>query len=156
MRAHRRIITMNTVDINGDSFEELYIHIPSTAGASTSVYFRTGESTDNKNYLNKNYTVSNGTKGSEYIIGRDSGDKNENGLSIKAIYDLDQGTNVYTGDIGHTIDFRDSSYAGGDGISTMNGNSLNDFEFNAILIYYDFLQKTSDNNVKSILVLFFY
>ena len=139
---------MNTVDINGDSFEELYIHIPSTAGASTSVYFRTGETTDNKNYLNKNYTVSNGTNGPEYIIGRGSGDENKDGLSIKAIYDLDQGTNVYTGDIGHTIDFRDSSYAGGDGISTMNGNSLNDFEFNAVLIYYDILQKTSTKNVK--------
>ena len=139
---------MNTVDINGDSFEELYIHIPSTVGASTSVYFRTGEITDNKNYLNKNYTVSNGTNGPEYIIGRGSGDRNEDGLSIKAIYDLDQGTNVYTGDIGHTIDFRDSSYAGGDGISTMNGNSLNDFEFNAVLIYYDILQKTSTKNVK--------
>ena len=139
---------MNTVDINGDSFEELYIHIPSTVGASTSVYFRTGEITDNKNYLNKNYTVSNGTKNPEYIIGRGSGDENKDGLSIKAIYDLDKGTNVYTGDIGHTIDFRDSSYAGGDGISTMNGNSLNDFEFNAVLIYYDILQKTSTKNVK--------
>ena len=142
------IDVMNTVDINGDSFEELYIHIPSTAGASTSVYFRTGETTDNKNYLNKNYTVSNGTKNPEYIIGRGSGDENKDGLSIKAIYDLDQGTNVYTGDIGHTIDFRDSSYAGGDGISTMNGNSLNDFEFNAVLIYYDIFQKTSTKNVK--------
>lgn len=142
------IDVMNTVDINGDSFEELYIHIPSTVGASTSVYFRTGEITDNKNYLNKNYTVSNGTKNPEYIIGRGSGDENKDGLSIKAIYDLDQGTNVYTGDIGHTIDFRDSSYAGGDGISTMNGNSLNDFEFNAVLIYYDILQKTSTKNVK--------
>ena len=139
---------MNTVDINGDSFEELYIHIPSTVGASTSVYFRTGEITDNKNYLNKNYTVSNGTKNPEYIIGRGSGDENKDGLSIKAIYDLDQGANIYTGDIGHTIDFRDSSYAGGDGISTMNGNSLNDFEFNAVLIYYDIFQKTSTKNVK--------
>ena len=143
------IDVMNTVDINGDSFEELYIHIPSTVGASTSVYFRTGEITDNKNYLNKNYTVSNGTNGPEYIIGRSSKDeKEDNDLSIKAIYDLDQGTNVYTGDIGHTIDFRDSSYAGGDGISTMNGNSLNDFEFNAVLIYYDIFQKTSTKNVK--------
>ena len=143
------IDVMNTVDINGDSFEELYIHIPSTVGASTSVYFRTGEITDNKNYLNKNYTVSNGANGPEYIIGRSSKDeKEDNDLSIKAIYDLDQGANIYTGDIGHTIDFRDSSYAGGDGISTMNGNSLNDFEFNAVLIYYDILQKTSTKNVK--------
>ena len=30
----------------------------------------------------------------------------------------------------------------------MNGNSLNDFEFNAVLIYYDILQKTSTKNVK--------
>lgn len=133
---------MNTVDVNGDSFEELYIHIPSTAGASTSVYFRTGETTDNKNYLNKNYTLN----GLNNIIGRTS--KLYDEIEINAIYDLDQGTNVYTGDIGHTIDFRDSSYAGGDGISTMNGNSLNDFEFNAVLIYYDILEKTSTKNVK--------
>lgn len=133
---------MNTVDINGDSFEELYIHIPSTAGASTSVYFRTGETTDNKNYLNKNYTLN----GLNNIIGRSS--KLYDEIDINAIYDLDQGANVYTGDIGHTIDFRDSSYAGGDGISTMNGNSLNDFEFNAVLIYYDILEKTSTKNVK--------
>lgn len=133
---------MNTVDVNGDSFEELYIHIPSTAGASTSIYFRTGETTDNKNYLNKNYTLN----GLNNIIGRTS--KLYDEIEINAIYDLDQGTNVYTGDIGHTIDFRDSSYAGGDGISTMNGNSLNDFEFNAVLIYYDILEKTSTKNVK--------
>ena len=38
---------MNTVTVNGDSFEELYIHVPSTAGASTSVYFRPGIATDN-------------------------------------------------------------------------------------------------------------
>lgn len=133
---------MNTVDVNGDSFEELYIHIPSTAGASTSVYFRTGETTDNKNYLNKNYTLN----GLNNIIGRSS--KLYDEIDINAIYDLDQGANVYTGDIGHTIDFRDSSYAGGDGISTMNGNSLNDFEFNAVLIYYDILEKTSTKNVK--------
>lgn len=133
---------MNTVDVNGDSFEELYIHIPSTAGASTSVYFRTGETTDNKNYLNKNYTLN----GLNNIIGRSS--KLYDEIDINAIYDLDQGANVYTGDIGHTIDFRDSSYAGGDGISTMNGNSLDDFEFNAVLIYYDILEKTSTKNVK--------
>ena len=142
------IDVMNTVEIGGDTFEELYINIPSSVGASTNVYFRTGAMTDNKNYLNKNYTASNGTNGPEDIIGRGSRDRNEDGLSIKAIYDLEQGTNVYTGDIGHTIDFRDSSYAGGDGISTMNGNSLNDFEFNAVLIYYDILQKTSTKNVK--------
>ena len=51
------IDVMNTVEIGGDTFEELYIHIPSSVGASTNVYFRTGTMTDNKNYLNKNYSI---------------------------------------------------------------------------------------------------
>ena len=134
---------MNTVEIGGDVFEELYIHVPSTAGASTNVYFRTGEMTDNKNYLNKKYSVS-----SETIIGRNG--EHPDGYSVVAIYDEDDGGNYYIGDIGHTIDFRDSSYAGGDGISTMNGKSLNDFEFNAVLIYYDLYEKTSTPNVKRV------
>lgn len=149
------IDVMNTVEINGDSFEELYIHIPSTAGASTSVYFRTGEMTDNKNYLNKNYPVANtidGVSHGEYIIGRKPGDKNpyDSDISIKSFVDTDAGANVYTGDIGHTIDFRDTSYDGGEGINNMNGKSLEDFEFNAVLIYYDLYEKTSTPNVRRV------
>jgi len=149
------IDVMNTVDINGESFEELYIHIPSTVGASTNIYFRTGNQTDNKNYLDKNYPISGG----ETIIGSDAravdnvdaGDdkKTKYGLSRYAIFD-DDDTNVYTGDIGHTIDFRDSSYDGGNGINNMNSKSLEDFEFNAVLIYYDIYEKTSTPNVKRI------
>ena len=131
---------MNSVEINGDAFEELYIHVPSTAGASTNVYFRTGEMTDTKNYLYKNYTVSNGGNNPEYIIGRNSGDSSPYGLDIKAIYDVDTGGNIYVGDMGHTIDFRDSSYDGGYGINNMNNKSLEDFAFNALLIYYDIIE----------------
>ena len=133
---------VNTVEVGGDTFEELYMHIPSTVGASTKVYFRLGEQTDRKNYLNKNYRIG----GSEYIIGRTNQDESPYGLSIEALVDFDYGENTYVGDIGHTIDFRDTSY--GDGISTMNGESLEDFEFNAVLIYYDLLQKTSNINIK--------
>ena len=142
---------MNTVEINGDTFEELYIHIPSTVGASTSVYFRTGDMTDNKNYLNKNYVIANSEYNPEYIIGRNNGDVNpyDNSISIKAIYDIEH-DNIYKGDVGHTIDFRDSNYASGDGISTMNANSLEDFEFNAVLLYYDILEKTSAPNVRRV------
>ena len=146
------IDVMNTVDIDGESFEELYIHIPSTVGASTNVYFRTGDQTDNKNYLNKNYPVSGG----ETIIGSDDrtadnldAHTTKYGLSRDAIFDNDD-TNIYTGDIGHTIDFRDSSYDGGEGINNMNSKSLEDFEFNAILIYYDIYEKTSTPNVRRI------
>lgn len=143
---------MNAVEINGDSFEELYIHIPSTVGASTTVYFRPGESTDNKNYLNKNYSVTNGNLNPEYIIGRSESDENiyNPEISIKSITDIDDGGNIYKGDMGHTIDFRDTNYDGGYGISNMNSKSLEDFEFNAVLIYYDVLEKTGTPNVRRI------
>lgn len=136
---------MNTVEIGGDAFEELYIHVPSTAGASTNVYFRTGEMTDNKNYLNKTYSVAGYENN---LIGRSG--SNSEVTTTRPLYDVDSGSNCYRGDVGHTIDFRDSSYAGGDGISTMNGNSLEDFEFNAVLIYYDLYEKTSTPNVRRV------
>jgi len=143
---------MNSVEIGGDMFEEIYIHIPSTVGSSTHVYFRTGEMTDDKNYLNKKYPVANKIGSYEYpryIQGRKDTDKDKHPekYSTFAIYDLDDGANTYTGDVGHTIDFRDSTY--GDGISTMNGNSVEDFEFNAVLIYYDLYKKTSTPGVKA-------
>lgn len=141
---------MNSVEINGDVFEELYIHIPSTAGASTNVYFRTGEMTDTKNYLNKNYVIGGG----ENIIGSNrqedsSSSVTPEGLSKSAMFDID-GDNIYVGDMGHTIDFRDSSYDGGYGINNMNNKSLDDFEFNAILIYYDITSKTNTPGVKRV------
>jgi len=137
---------MNTVEINGDAFEELYIHIPSTVGASTNVYFRTGDMTDNKNYLNKKYSITNG----EYIIGSTSESIHPEGLCIKSFVDSDEGENCYIGDIGHTIDFRDSSYDAGEGINNMNSKSLEDFEFNAVLIYYDVYEKTKTPGVKRV------
>ena len=141
------IDVMNTVEIGGDTFEELYIHIPSSVGASTNVYFRTGAMTDNKNYLNKNYSIG-GINRERNIIGRTDNGTNPYGLRSVPFFDIDNGENIYTGDVGHTIDFRDSSYDGGAGISNMNAKSLEDFEFNAVLIYYDILEKTSDPSVK--------
>lgn len=141
------IDVMNTVEIGGDTFEELYIHIPSSVGASTNVYFRTGTMTDNKNYLNKNYSIG-GINRERNIIGRTDNGTNPYGLRSVPFFDIDNGGNIYTGDVGHTIDFRDSSYDGGAGISNMNAKSLEDFQFNAVLIYYDILEKTSDPNVK--------
>lgn len=143
------IDVMNTVEVNGDSFNELYLHIPSSVGASTYVYFRNGSETDNKNYLNKYYSLGE----QEGIIGRIDSDNNVQqspytGISSNAIYDLDTGVNIYTGDSGHTIDFRDTNYFGGEGISNMNEYSTSNFQFNAILIYYDFLVKTNTPGVK--------
>ena len=139
---------MNTVEVNGESFEELYIYIPSSAGLSTNVYFRRGELTDDKNYLDQEYVVTNSENpyiDSEYIIGtkEDDVDKEDK----KAYYDNDT---TYIGDVGHTIDFRDTSYDGGDGIDNMNAKSQENFSFNAILIYYDLLQKTKTPGVKKV------
>lgn len=142
---------LNTVEINGDVFEELYIHVPSTAGASTHVYFRTGDMTDDKNYLDKYYSIANGDLDPEDMIGRDAdNEQHPYGLSMKAIYDKDKGANIYSGDVGHTIDFRDSSYDNGYGINNMNAKSLEDFEFNAVLIYYDLTAKTTTPGVKRV------
>ena len=142
------IDVMNTVEINGDTFEEIYLHIPSTVGASTSVYFRDGDLTDNSNYLDKDYKIDE----DEFIIGRKNSESpyfyGNDRIDNKAIFDTYKGENVYKGDSGHTIDFRDSSYSNGSGISSMNGESSEDFEFNAVLIYYDFIKKTENPNIK--------
>lgn len=138
---------INTVEIDDDVYEELYIHIPSSVGASTNIYFRAGDMTDNKNYIpNKSYSINDG----EYIMGWTSEDTHPYNLCIKSFVDDDNGGNVYIADMGHTIDFRDSSYDGGDGISTMNGKSIDDFEFNAVLIYYDIYEKTKTPGVKKV------
>lgn len=168
------IDVMNTVEVNGDTFEELYIHIPSTVGASSKVLFKKGEETDNKNFIagmtynlgsvNDDLDVSNP---SELIIGRTCENPYDSSISNEAIYDFDQGKNKYTTFYedkdgnrinceGYTINFSDTVYADGDGISTMNSESSESFEFNAILIYYDFVKKndsTKYTNLYGILFL---
>lgn len=127
----------NSVEVNGDSFEELYLHIPSTDGSSSEVYFRSGSETDNKNYVvSRNYPLLD----KEYISGR-NGMTHPYGLSLKPLYDEEDGEKQYISDSGHTIDFRDSSYDSGNGISNMNAKSVSDFTFNAVLIYYDMYKK---------------
>lgn len=136
---------INSVEINGDAYNEVYLHIPSTVGASYEVRFRT---VNDANYNGGNYTLN-----SEYIVGwsQDKGETTPYDLSSNAIYDYDEAneegnsddlSNTYTSDIGYTIDFRDSFYVndtvGYGDIMTMNELSPDNFEFNCVLIYYDF------------------
>ena len=145
---------MNTVEIDGDSFEELYLHIPSTVGASTKVYFKEGCETDEKNYVpNHKYDL----KGSEYetnLIGRSksSGYTTPDGreISCEPIFDKDAGENAYLADDGHTINFNDTIYADGNGISTMNRESSDSFEFNAVLIYYDYINNATNEKATNL------
>lgn len=154
---------MNTVEINGDSFEELYIHIPSTVGASTKVYFKKGSETDEYNYVpNHKYILKNTDNNDyeKYLIGRSgsSGYKtpeDDSEICCEPIFDSDNGENAYVADEGHTINFSDSVYADGDGISTMNGKSSDSFEFNAVLIYYDYINNATNEKATNLFGILF-
>lgn len=140
---------INSVELKGDVYTEVYLHIPSTVGASYEVRFR---ALNDKNYSSKKYTLN-----SEKIIGWDetkSEDVTPFGLSNDAIYDYDTETdnsdglyNTYTGDDGYMIDFRDSFYRnttlGYNDVMTMNELSPDDFEFNCVLIYYNLTDKNT-------------
>lgn len=148
---------INSVEINGDAYNELYIHIPSTVGASYEVRFA---SVNDDNYNGGNYTL-----GDEHIIGWDEnkGETTPYDLSYQAIYDYDSPndegnsegySNTYSSDIGYIIDFRDSFYfndvVGYYDIMTMNELSPDDFEFNCVLIYYDFTDNATGETVTNL------
>ena len=142
---------VNNVNIDYDSFNEIYLNIPSGVGASTDVHF--------DNIFDKNYEfgeiidvdIDKYCTDPEYIIGRDpyktGFDADE--LKLQAIYDFfyDSGDSdsdsdripkdnehSYKIETGYCINFNDSEYNGG--IEGMNLNSEEDFEFNCVLIYY--------------------
>lgn len=136
------IDVMNSAEIFGDAFGEIYIHIPSTVGASYEVRFAS--------VLDENYNGGDFSTPSEKIIGvsgSNSGNLTQYNLENDAIYDIESPTNTYTGDIGYIIDFRDSFYVnetmGYSDIMGMNEISPDDFEFNCILVYYDLTNNTT-------------
>ena len=162
---------INNVNIDYDSFNEIYLNIPAGVGGSTKVIFNNefdenyekGEVINVANDINCTNTT--------YIIGRNPNDLNaSDDMTLKAIYDSEYKNNGYSEPIykienGYRIEFiNDSDYPGGS-IEAMNLVSEEDFEFNCVLIYYKirkgdgqwftnlygvlFLEEvcTSDNNV---------
>ena len=135
---------INNVNIDQDSFNEIYLNIPSGVGGSTEVYFN---NIKDKNYeegqiidINNDEYNSN----SKYIIGRTENTSIEDEETLCAIYDskyeTDENSSGYSSPTyiirnGYCIDFNDSNYVGGS-IEQMNLNSEEDFEFNCVLIYY--------------------
>lgn len=132
---------VNNVDIDFDSFNEVYLNIPSGAGGSTNVHF--------DNVFDANYEkdeiidVSDDIycEDTDYIIGRDPEELSmTNDITLRAIYDTeyDEDTGyaspIYRINSGYCINFSDNLYTGG--IEGMNLNSEEDFEFNCVLIYY--------------------
>ena len=124
---------INNVNIDYDSFNEIYLNIPAGAGGSTSIYF------DN-NVFDSNYEKGEiididvdeycDSDKKDYIIGRGSDGSD---VTLKAIYDSPS-DHSYKIENGYCINFNDGKYVGG--IEGMNMNSEEDFEFNCVLIYY--------------------
>ena len=142
------IDTLNQVEVNGDTFGEVYLYIPSSVGATPTIKFRT---VNDANYKFDNYIW-----GSEKIVGRDNfknEDRPVDGISLDAIYDNDEGVNIYVGDSGYCLDFNVDDYykstenkkSFSNYISESNTNSYYNFEFNCILIYYDIIKKDINN-----------
>ena len=139
---------VNNVNIDYDSFNEVYLNIPAGVGGSTDVYFNINVFDDN--YLKEEINVDNDDFciDAEYIIGRDPVELGiTDDRSLKAIYDSSYNTldsdsysdmntsfHSYKIDNGYCIDFNDYRYKGG--VEGMNLNSEEDFEFNCVLIYY--------------------
>ena len=142
---------INQVDVNGDTFGEVYLYIPSDVGATPNVYFRTLVDTQERktNYQDDLYRWN-----SEIIVGRDNfnvEDKPIDDISLEAIYDGDVGANYYTGDNGYYIDFTPSSYEIGlTNIDELNKQSYLNFEFNCVLIYYDMTNTQTNETVTSL------
>lgn len=138
---------VNNVNIDFDSFNEIYLNIPAGVGGSE-VVFDTGNSVFDDNYENGNTIyVSEGEycDNPEYIIGRNPEKLNMTGdNTLKAIYDskCDIYDNhwgfespIYKIDNAYCINFNDVNYNGGS-IESMNLKSEEDFEFNCVLVYY--------------------
>jgi hypothetical protein len=141
---------INNVNIDYDSFNEIYLNIPAGVGGSTYVYF---DNSFDKNYEKGEYIDVDLDKycdDPDYIIGRNP---EELGMTddktLFAIYDstnisdssdsdsdwwYSESKHEYKIDNGYCINFNDSLYNGG--IEGMNLNSEEDFEFNCVLIYY--------------------
>ena len=138
---------VNNVNIDYDSFNEIYLNIPAGVGGSSDVHF---DSIFDENYENGDIINLSDDKyfnfrhekdvNCKYIIGRHPDDYSILTEQLKAIYDLvsdsdsDSTSTSYKIDTGYCINFNDSNYAGG--IEGMNLISNEDFEFNCVLIYY--------------------
>jgi hypothetical protein len=131
---------INNVNIDFDSFNEIYLNIPAGVGGSEVKF---------ENRFDGNYERGNVIDVREdeycddtkYIIGRDPKElnmtDNADAVTLEAIYDSKSGfeSPIYKIDNGYCINFKYDKYNGGS-IESMNLKSEEDFEFNCVLIYY--------------------
>jgi hypothetical protein len=118
---------INNVNIDYDSFNEIYLNIPAGVGGTTDVNFT---SKQDDIYYKSNEKIyiefdDDNRDNSDYIIGRHS---DASDITLKAIYDSPT-ESYYKNDNGYGIDFAKE-------YKKMNFDSNEDFEFNCVLIYY--------------------
>jgi hypothetical protein len=157
----------NNVDINADAYTELYIHVPAEAGDTPKILWYNDNSassdisqdefTKNNVYecQNLNWIFGQERENDDFINNITSA--NPAGLPYSAIYDVDEVNEeddcYITEDSdneGVCIDWDAESYwdiMNNAAINTMdeyNASTLSDtFEFNAVLVYYDIVNKSS-------------
>ena len=145
---------INNVNIDYDSFNEIYLNIPASVGGSTKIsfdnYFDANNYEKNKR-IDVDYDEYCDNK--EFIIGRDPEEMNSSDVTLTAIYDKvdddesESANHSYKIESGYCINFNDSEYADAEGkigIEAMNMGSKEDFEFNCVLVYYR-IRKGSGN-----------
>jgi len=123
----------NSVDINGETYSEIYLHIPSNHGQIAK--------DDIKFAKDGSRVVSQLSGSSEFIVGKTS---SPGTTDTKAIYD-DSSDNTYSEYVPMGIVFTDED--GDIDFNELASNSTDKFEFNSVLVYYDMVD--NDDNLVS-------
>ena len=123
---------VNNVNIDYDSFNEIYLNIPSGVGKSETILFNNVY--DDNYRKGRTISIEGENDANDYIIGRDPVElgMSSDDILIKAIYDIDHSYKI---DNGYCINFNEEKYPY-ESIEDMNLESDADFEFNCVLIYY--------------------
>ena len=141
---------INNVNVDADSFNEIYLNIPAGVGGSEVKFVNEFDSNYERGNI-INVSADEYCNNPDYIIGRDPVKLNMSGdVTLRALYDSEYdfddinneykyASPTYKIDSGYCIDFNDNKYNDADGrlgIENMNLASEEDFEFNCVLIYY--------------------
>lgn len=133
---------LNHVKSNGKEYLEVYGHIPTNAGKTEDVLFKLNDG------LDSNLAQVPATTGTDWVNGQEDNYLNASASDktyAKAVYDTtDKKYNVNTDRDFLQIDWEDIE---SDQASTDKWNKGN-FEFNAVLLYYDIFDKTDDTTRK--------
>lgn len=133
----------NDKNYNGDTYNEVFINVPSSVGYTPTVLFK------NSNYN----TTATSYEPTTYINGRDGQVHPDSNIGIRSLADSNEGTiNIDPNSTyNYGIEWSPVTYAAIDGDAKLN-NVLDyskrggDFRFNAILVYYDVYSKSNPGN----------